>query len=53
MHISFFGRLGELKIPKRMIISDKDAKVGDTVEMMISYPEVIDSIDNLKERKKD
>ena len=42
VHISFFGRLGELHIPKRMIISDKPAKVGDIVGIMLTYPEVIE-----------
>lgn len=42
VHISFFGRLGELHIPKRMIISEKSAKVGDIVGIMLTYPEVIE-----------
>ena len=42
VHISFFGRLGELHIPKRMIISEKPAKVGDIVGIMLTYPEVIE-----------
>lgn len=42
VHISFFGRLGELHIPKRMIISENPAKVGDIVGIMLTYPEVIE-----------
>ncbi|MDO4595168.1 MAG: CBO2463/CBO2479 domain-containing protein [Tissierellia bacterium] len=45
--ISFFGRLGEILIPKRMLISDNEPKIGDVVGFMMTYPEVIE------ERKED
>jgi len=40
--IDFNGRLGQLKLPLRMLISDEAPKVGQTVRFMMSYPEVID-----------
>ena len=48
VHISFFGRLGELHIPKRMIISEKPAKVGDIVGIMLTYPEVIEEYEEME-----
>ena len=39
--IDFNGRLGQLKLPLRMLISDEAPKVGQTVRFMMSYPEVI------------
>lgn len=41
VEIDFKGRLGNLKVPKRMIISENDLKIGQEVGFMMSYPEVI------------
>ena len=38
--IDLKGRLGHLRIPKRMIISDYDLKLGQEVGFLMSYPEV-------------
>jgi hypothetical protein len=35
------GRLGRLKVPRRMVITEYDIKVGMTVGFMLSYPEVL------------
>lgn len=35
------GRLGTLKVPMRMMISDNELKLGQEVGFMMSYPEVI------------
>ncbi|WP_301860510.1 CBO2463/CBO2479 domain-containing protein [uncultured Megasphaera sp.] len=40
--IDLKGRLGQLRIPKRMIISNYDLKVGQEVGFLMSYPEVFD-----------
>lgn len=40
--IEFRGRLGSLKIPKRMLISQNDLQIGDKVGFMMTYPQVID-----------
>lgn len=40
--IDLKGRLGQLKIPKRMIISNYDLEVGQEVGFLLSYPEVFD-----------
>ena len=60
------GRLGQLRIPKRMIISDYDLEVGQEVGFLMSYPEVFEQEPNdkyvrairnqqrlMRERKKD
>lgn len=39
--IDFKGRLGYLKVPRRMLISDYELKVGQEVGFHMSYPEVI------------
>lgn len=39
--IEFRGRLGSLKIPKRMLICEKDLQIGDRVGFMMTYPQVI------------
>lgn len=39
--IDLKGRLGQLKIPLRMLISDYPLKVGQEVGFMLSYPEVL------------
>ncbi|ADL08418.1 CBO2463/CBO2479 domain-containing protein [Thermosediminibacter oceani] len=35
--IEFYGRMGMLRIPLRMLICDKRPEVGDEVELMMSY----------------
>ncbi len=35
------GRLGTLKVPMRMIISDDNIEIGQTVGFMMTYPETI------------
>ena len=39
--IDIDGRLGELKLPLRMIINDAPLEVGQIVRFVLSYPEVI------------
>ena len=39
--IDLKGRLGQFKIPRRMLISDYEAKIGQEVGFMMSYPEVL------------
>ena len=39
--IDIKGRLGQIKLPLRMIISDRPLKVGQTVGFFMSYPEVV------------
>ncbi len=41
VEIDLKGRLGKLKIPKRMLISDNDILEGQTVGFMMTYPELI------------
>lgn len=40
--IDLKGRLGQLKIPKRMLISQNELQVGQVVGFMMSYPEVLE-----------
>lgn len=40
--IDLKGRLGQLKIPRRMLISQHEVKLGQEVGFMMSYPEVLD-----------
>ena len=40
--IDLKGRLGHLSIPKRMIISNYELKLGQEVGFLMSYPEVFD-----------
>ena len=64
--IDLKGRRGQLRIPKRMIISDYDLEVGQEVGFLMSYPEVFEQEPNdkyvrairnqqrlMRERKKD
>ena len=44
--IDFKGRLGHLRIPKRMIISDYDLKVGQEVAWNMSFIEQESSVVN-------
>ncbi|SHH01826.1 CBO2463/CBO2479 domain-containing protein [Tepidibacter thalassicus] len=39
--IDLKGRLGQFKIPKRMLISDYELKLGLEVGFLLSYPEVL------------
>lgn len=39
--IDINGRLGQLKIPLRMLISEEPPQVGKIVRFMMSYPEII------------
>lgn len=39
--IDFKGRLGCLKIPMRMLITDYEVKAGMEISMTMSFPEVI------------
>ncbi|RCW47381.1 MULTISPECIES: CBO2463/CBO2479 domain-containing protein [unclassified Halanaerobium] len=41
--IDFKGRMGEIYIPRRMLISDYKIKVGQEVGFMMTYPEVLAS----------
>ncbi|AKA71109.1 hypothetical protein Ccar_21405 [Clostridium carboxidivorans P7] len=55
--IDFKGRLGYLKIPNRMIISDYPMKVGQEVGLYMTYVEVLSDkvnekyISNIEKRK--
>jgi len=44
--IDLKGRLGQLKIPKRMLISEYEVAIGQEVGFMMSYPEVLASEPN-------
>lgn len=35
--IEFYGRMGMLRVPLRMLICDKRPEVGDEVELNMSY----------------
>lgn len=39
--IDFKGRMGQLKVPKRMVISDNSLQVGHEVGFLMTYPEVV------------
>lgn len=39
--IDLKGRLGKLKVARRMIISDHEIKLGHEVGFMMSFPEVL------------
>ena len=39
--IDLKGRLGQLKIPRRMIISEYNLEIGQEVGFLMSYPEVL------------
>ncbi len=39
--IDFKGRLGYLKVPRRMIISDYELKVGQEIGLNMSFVEVL------------
>ena len=46
--IDFKGRIGFLKVPKRMLITDYELKIGQEVGLNMSYIEVKDEIPNEK-----
>lgn len=46
--IDLLGRLGQLKVPKRMLISDDAPLEGQLVGFLMSYPEVINPIPDEK-----
>jgi len=55
--IDIKGRLGQMKLPLRMIIADQPLQIGQIVGFLMSYPEVIDPIPDIDyvnniERKK-
>ena len=39
--IDLLGRLGQLRLPKRMIISQNDLQIGQKVGLLMTYPEVL------------
>ena len=39
--IDLKGRLGQLKIPRRMLISEDEVEIGQEVGFVMSYPEVL------------
>lgn len=44
--IDIKGRLGQLKIPRRMLISEYDLEIGQEVGFLMSYPEVLEEEPN-------
>jgi len=46
--IDLKGRLGQFKMPMRMLISDYELKLGMEVGFLLSYPEVLGSEVNEK-----
>ena len=56
--IDIKGRLGQLRIPKRMIISNYDLQIGQEVGFLMTYPEVFDEepnddyVRNIKEQQR-
>lgn len=40
--IDFKGRMGQMRVPKRMVISENNLKEGQIVGFLMTYPEVID-----------
>lgn len=55
--IDLKGRLGHFRVPKRMLISDYELKIGQEVGFVMSYPEVLSDdvnekyVDNIKRDK--
>lgn len=39
--MDFKGRMGRLEVPKRMVISQYELKLGQEVGFLMSYPEVL------------
>lgn len=46
--IDIKGRLGQFKMPLRMLITDYELKLGQEVGFMLSYPEVLSPEPNQK-----
>lgn len=46
--IDLKGRLGQLKVPRRMLISDYDLKIGQEIGFLMTYPEVLSAEPNGK-----
>ncbi len=46
--IDLKGRLGQLKIPLRMLITEYELKLGQEVGFLMTYPEVLSAIPNEK-----
>lgn len=46
--IDLKGRLGQFKMPKRMLITDYELKLGQEVGFVMSYPEVLGPEPNKK-----
>ena len=46
--IDLKGRLGQFKVPKRMLITDYELALGQEVGFMLSYPEVLSPEPNQK-----
>lgn len=46
--IDLKGRLGQFKMPKRMLITDYELELGQEVGFMLSYPEVLSPEPNKK-----
>ena len=44
--IDLKGRLGQFKIPKRMLITDYELELGLEVGFLLSYPEVLSPVTN-------
>ena len=44
--IDIAGRMGQLKIPLRMLISDNQPEIGQIVGFLMSYPEILDKGDD-------
>ncbi|RDY25079.1 hypothetical protein CHL78_020095 [Romboutsia weinsteinii] len=44
--IDLKGRLGQFKIPKRMLITDYELELGLEVGFLLSYPEVLSPVPN-------
>lgn len=49
--IDIKGRLGHIRLPKRMVISDWPIEVGMEVGFMMSYPEILSPEVNEEYRK--
>ncbi len=49
--IALNGRLGVLSLPLRLVITDKQLRVDDEVEIYVSYARVIETKMSEKERK--
>lgn len=47
--IDLKGRMGQLKIPLRMLICDEPIQEGQTVGFVMSYPEVLPEEDEAEE----